>query len=171
MKILITYFSNTGNTEKVAYSLKEGLESQDVDIFPVKNVDPLSLKNYDLIFLGSGTYASRVNKALSELINAADELPPKFVFFCTHASLNSYQDGFKIVKKKLSKTTSEIIDSFDCIGDNLGIPEATRKAMLEKLPPDQKRQAEEHQKRLKGRPNAEDLEKVKDFARSIIKQL
>ena len=65
MKILITYFSNTGNTKKIAKSLKEGLENQDVDIFPVKEVDSLSLKNYNLIFLGSGTYASRVNKSLS----------------------------------------------------------------------------------------------------------
>jgi len=171
MKILITYFSNTGNTEKVANSLKEGLEGEDVDLVPINDVIPSSFKNYDLIFLGSGIYASRVNKALSELITAADELPPKFVFFCTHASLDGYQDGFKIVKRKLSKTTSEIIDTFDCMGDNLGIPEATRRAMLEKLPPDQKKQAEEHQKRLKGRPNLDDLERAKNFAKTLIKKL
>jgi len=171
MKILITYFSNTGNTEKVAISLKEGLEGEDVDLVPINNVTPSSLKNYDLIFLGSGIYASRVNKALSELISAADELSSKFVFFCTHASLDSYQDGFKIVKRKLNKTTSEIIDTFDCMGDNIGIPEATRKAMLEKLPPDQKKQAEEHQKTLKGRPIASDLERAKNFAKALIKKL
>ncbi len=84
--------------------------------------------------------------------------------------MNSYQDGFKIVKRELDKTASEIIDAFDCMGDNIGIPESTRKVMLERLPPDQKKQAEEHQNSLKGRPNAEDLEKAKNFARSIIKQ-
>ena len=51
MKILITYFSNTGNTEKVANSLKEGLEDEVVDLVPINNVEPSSLKNYDLKLL------------------------------------------------------------------------------------------------------------------------
>ena len=171
LKILITYYSNTGNTEKVANSLKEGLEGENVDLKPIKDVDPSSLKNYDLVFLGSGIYASRVNKSLSELVSATDELPKKFVFFCTHASLNMYQDGFKVVKRKLAKKGSEIIDVFDCMGENTGIPEATRKAMIENLPPEKQKEAEEHQNRLKGRPNAEDLEKAKEFAKSLIKKM
>ena len=36
LKILITFFSNTGNTEKVANSLKDGLTDHDVDMIPVK---------------------------------------------------------------------------------------------------------------------------------------
>ena len=103
VKILITNFSNTGNTEKIAISIKDGLEGQDVDLKPVKDVDPSSLTNYDLIFLGSGIYASRVNKALPDLVNAAQGLPQNFVFFSTHASSDSYQDGFKLVKRKLEK--------------------------------------------------------------------
>ena len=171
MKILITYFSNTKNTEKVAHGLKAGLEGEDVDIAPIKDVEPSSLKNYNLVFLGSGIYASRVNKSLSELINATDEFPPYFAFFCTHASLDSYQDGFKLVKRKLSKTNSKIIDTFDCMGDSIGIPEATRAAMLEKLPLEQRTKAEEHQMLLKGRPNEEDLEKAKIFAQTLIKKI
>ncbi|KKM95456.1 hypothetical protein LCGC14_1188050 [marine sediment metagenome] len=161
LKILITYYSNTGNTEKVANSLKAGLMGEVVDLTPIKDVDPSSLKNYDLVFLGSGIYAIRVNKSLSELLSATEELPPNFAFFCTHASLNMYQDGFKIVKRKLAKTGSEIIDVFDCMGENIGIPEVKKKEMLERLPPEKQKEAEEHQNRLKGRPNAEDLEKAK----------
>lgn len=168
---MITYFSKTGNTEKIAKSIGEGLKGEYVDLKSVKDVDSSSLKNYDLIFLGSGIYASRVDKSLSQLINAADELPKKFVFFCTHASLDMYQDGFKLVKKKLAKVDSEIIDTFDCMGDNIGIPEATRKAMLNGLPPEKRKEAEQHQERLKGRPNAEDLKNAKKFAQLIIKKL
>ncbi len=171
LKILITYYSNTGNTEKVANSLKSGLEGEDVDLTPIKDVDPTSLKNYDLVFLGSGIYASRVNKSLSELISATEELPSNFVFFCTHASLESYQDGFKVVKRKLGKTNSRIIDTFDCMGENTGIPEATRKAMIESLPPEKQKSAREHQERLIGRPNAEDLKKTKEFAQRLINTL
>ncbi|MFX1380416.1 MAG: flavodoxin family protein [Promethearchaeota archaeon] len=171
MKILVAYFSNTGNTEKVAQSIKEGLKGHDLDLKPVKDVNPLSLKDYDLIFLGSGIYASRVNKSLSDLINAAQSLPQNFVFFCTHASADSYQDGFKLVKRAIKKSNSNILSEFDCMGENIGIPKQTIKSMMDKLPLEKRKEAEEHQKRLKGRPNTEDLEKAKKFAQSIIKMI
>jgi flavodoxin I len=170
MKILITYFSQTGNTEKMAKSIYEGCQGQDVELKPVKEVDPTSLDNYDLIFLGSGIYASRVNKSLVDLLITAPKLPSKFVFFNTHASKVAYQDGFKAVKQNMSES-SEIIAEFDCCGDNIGIPEAIRKSMLDRLPEDKRKEAEEHQQWLKGRPNQEDLENAKDFAKSVIKKL
>ena len=170
MKILITYFSQTGNTEKVAQSIYEGCEGKEVEIKPIKEVDPSTLSDYELVFLGSGIYASRVNKSLADFIDAAKELPPKFAFFNTHASKTPYQDGFKVVKKKIGEK-SEIVAEFDCCGDNIGVPEAMRNAMLEKLPPEKRKEAEEHQQWLKGRPNAEDLEKAKEFAKSLILKL
>ncbi|MFX1303135.1 MAG: flavodoxin family protein [Promethearchaeota archaeon] len=171
MKILVTYYSQSGNTEKVARSIYEGCEGEETDLKPINQVSSSDLKNYDLIFLGSGIYASRVHKSLSELVNSAESLPVNFVFFCTHASLDMYQDGFKLIKRKLGKTSSKIIDIFDCMGDNIGVPEATRKAMLDKLPPEQRKKAEEHQQRLKGHPDEEDLENAKNFAQSLIKKL
>ena len=121
MKILITYYSQNGNTEKVAQSICKGCEGQEVEIKPIKEVDPSTLGDYDLVFLGSGIYASRVNKSLADLIVASTELPPKFVFFNTHASRKPYQDGFKVVKQKIEEK-SEIVAEFDCCGDNIGLP-------------------------------------------------
>jgi len=169
LKVLITYFSNTGNTEKIAKSFKDALSDKDVELKPISEVKPSSLINFDLVFLGSGIYASRVNKALVELVNAAPELPQNFVFFSTHASLVGYQDGFKLVKRKLGHT-SNIIAEFDCCGDNIGIPEETRNSMLDKLPPEKRKEAEKHQQWLKGRPNEEDLKKAKEFARSVVEK-
>lgn len=122
------------------------------------------------MFLGSGIYASRVNKSLVDLIKAATHLPPKFVFFNTHASKNAYQDGFRVVKEKIGDN-SEIIAEFDCSGDNIGIPQSMRKTMLERLPPEKRKAAEEHQQWLKGRPNAEDLDNAKQFATSLLEKL
>ena len=73
-------------------------------------------------------------------------------------------------KKKIEEK-SEIIAEFDCCGDNIGIPEAMRNSMLERLPPEKRKEAEEHQQWLKGRPNAEDLEKAKQFAQSLLQKL
>ncbi len=170
LKILITYYSQTGNTEKIAQSIYKGCEGKEVEIKPIKEVDPSTLGDYELVFLGSGIYASRVNKSLADLIDAATELPPKFVFFNTHASRVPYQDGFRVVKEKMGEK-SEIINEFDCCGDNIGVPEAIRNSMLEKLPPEKRKEAEEHQQWLKGRPNAEDLENAKKFAHSVIQKL
>ena len=170
MKILITYYSQTGNTEKIAQSICEGCEGEEVEIKPIKEVDPTTLSDYGLVFLGSGIYASRVNKSLADLIDAATELPPKFVFFNTHASKLPYQDGFKIVKNKIGDS-SEVIAEFDCCGDNIGVPEAMRKTMLERLPPEKRKEAEEHQEWLKDKPNTEDLENAKKFAQSLIRNL
>ncbi|MHA2035042.1 MAG: flavodoxin family protein [Promethearchaeota archaeon] len=170
MKILVTYYSQTGNTEKVAQSIYEGCEGEDIVIKPIKELDPNTLKDFELVFLGSGIYASRVNKSLGDLIDVAQELPPKFVFFNTHASKKAYQDGFRVVKEKIGEN-SKIIAEFDCCGDNIGIPESMRNSMLDRLPPDKRKEAEEHQQWLKGRPNEEDLENAKNFAQDLIKNL
>ena len=54
------------------------------------------------------------------------------------------------------------------MGNNIGIPEQTIKSMLENLPPKKRKEAEEHQKSLKGHPNKDDLENAEKFAKAII---
>lgn len=168
MKILITYFSHTGNTEKVANSIKEGLNENDVDLIPVKDVDPSKLNYYDLVLLGSGIYASRIDKSLVNLVKkAAPNLPSKFAYFCTHASLEFYQKPFYNITKILAGHGCKVIDEFDCVGDNIGIPLKTRMTMLDNLPDDKKKKAQEDMEKIKGRPNQEDLENAKRFGQSL----
>jgi len=169
LKILITYFSQTGNTEKVAISMKEALANEEVDLLPVKDVNPSNLITYDLIFLGSGVYASRVHNSVVNLIKNAPALPSKFAFFCTHQSLKFYQKPFDKINKIFEKNNCKLLGTFDCVGENLGIPKETQKAMLNRLPEDQRKKAEEDWKKSKNRPNNDDLEKAKKFAQSIIK--
>ena len=99
LKILITYFSNTGNTEKVAKSIQEGLTAHEVSLIPAKEMDPSQLISYDLVILGSGIYASRIDKSILNLVKNATELPANFAYFCTHASLEFYQKPFFKVTK------------------------------------------------------------------------
>ncbi|MFX0010196.1 MAG: flavodoxin family protein [Candidatus Hermodarchaeota archaeon] len=172
MKILITYFSNTGNTEKVAKSMKEGLTDYDVDLLPVIEVDPTTLSSYNIVFIGSGVYASRIDKSVLNLIKkAAPHLPTKLVYFCTHASLNMYQDAFNKVNTLIQDYNCEIVGEFDCVGENLGIPEETQLAMLEKLPDEQKEKALKIRDENRGRPNETDLNNAKNYALSLVKNL
>ena len=172
LKILITFCSNTGNTEKVANSMKDGLTDHNVDIIPVKDVDPKTLNSYDIVFLGSGVYASRIDKSAVSLIKkAGPDLPANFVYFCTHASLKLYQEPFKRITTIIKEHNCEIIGEFDCVGENLGIPLDTQLAMLERLPEDQRETAKKDREKIKGRPNKSDLENAKLFASTLIKNL
>ena len=172
LKILITFFSNTGNTEKVANSMKDGLTDYDVDMIPVKDVEPKTLNSYDIVFLGSGVYASRIDKSVLTLVKkAVPDLPAKLAYFCTHMSLKLYQEPFKRINNIVKEHDCEIIGQFDCVGENLGIPLETQLGMLEKLPEDQKEKAIKDMEKMKGRPNEMDLENAKNFAITLVKNL
>ena len=172
LKILITFFSNTGNTEKVANSMKDGLTDYDVDMIPVKDVDPKTLNSYDIVFLGSGVYASRIDKSVLTLVKkAVPDLPAKLAYFCTHASLKLYQEPFKRINNIAKEHNCEIVGKFDCIGENLGIPLDTQLGMLKKLSEDQREKAKKDMAEIKGRPNEMDIENAKNFAISLVKNL
>ena len=172
LKILITFFSNTGNTEKVANSMKDGLIDYDVDLIPATDVDPTTLSLYDIVFLGSGVYASRIDKSILNIIKkAVPDLPAKLAYFCTHASLKLYQEPFKRINDLVKEHNCEIVGDFDCVGENLGIPLETQLTMLERLPEDQKEQAKKDKEKIKGRPNETDLENAKKFAITLVKNL
>ena len=168
MKILVCYFSNTGNTEKVAKSIAEGLEEQDVELLKVEEADPSNLKNYDLVVLGSGIYGGKVSKKVVNFMKEVSELPPKFAFFNTHQSSTAYQKAFKRIGSKLEESGSEVIGEFDCIGENLGIPKETVLGMLAKLPPEERKRQEAILAKTIGHPDEQDLDNAKAFGKSLI---
>ncbi len=172
LKILVAYFSTTGNTEKVAKAINEGITGHDVDLLDVKGIDPSSLGSYDLVFLGSGIFAFNVSRKLMTLVKKATELPPKFAYFYTHQvpQQKAYPDGFKSVNKIIEKSNCEVLGTFDCCGENLvEKADEQRQALLSTLSPEERKKSEENFLNLvKGHPDAEDLENAKNFAKSII---
>jgi flavodoxin len=175
MKILIVYYSGTGNTEKVANAIKEGVTKHDVELLSVKDVDPTSLNSYDLVFLGSGLYGFNVSRKLTSLIKKAPQLPKSFAYFYTHEnpSPNAYPDCFKSIDKILEKTNSQCLGTFDCCGENLvEKAEEQRKAFLSRLSSEEKKKTEDsYLNFVKGHPDAQDLENARNFASSILEKL
>src|SRR4030067_1725856 len=56
-KILVLYYSRTGNTEKMANAVAEGAKSNsDIEVELTYHVDAESLGSYDAIIVGSPTY-------------------------------------------------------------------------------------------------------------------
>ena len=169
MKILVYYFSNTGNTEKIASSIVEGLEGEEVELLKIEDADPSTLKNYDLVVLGSGIYGGKLNKKVIDFMKVVTEYPPSFAFFNTHQSATSYQKAFERIRGKIEEANSKVIGEFDCIGENLGMPKETILGMLDKLPPEERKRQEAKLEQTVGHPNTQDLENAKAFGKSLIK--
>ena len=171
LKILVTYYSGTGNTEKIARAIKGGITDHEVDLFSVNQVDPSSLSSYDLIFLGSGIYGFNVSRKVTSLIKKAPSLPPKIVYFSTHESQKSWPKAFLSVNEVLKNHDCKILGEFDCCGENLvEKAQEQREAMYSRMNPEEREKAENiYLNFVKGHPDQEDLENATNFAKDILK--
>ena len=70
-KALVSYYSRTGNTKKMAARLAAALESHgvEVDLKTVENTSPADLLGYDCIVLGSPTYYGTMAWELKKLLD------------------------------------------------------------------------------------------------------
>jgi len=74
-KVLIYYWSATGNTEKVAFSIQKALEREGIKpmMKKIHKADTEDLYNYDLVFIGSPSYMWSPPEPVREIINAKME--------------------------------------------------------------------------------------------------
>lgn len=70
-KILICYYSRSGNTKKMAYLIQKGVMEEDVEVDTreVKDVKADDLLGYDGIILGSPTYYGGMAYQMKDLID------------------------------------------------------------------------------------------------------
>ncbi|MHA1298874.1 MAG: flavodoxin family protein [Candidatus Helarchaeota archaeon] len=167
MKILITYYTETGNTEKIAKSIEEGISGENPTIKKIDEIDATSLGEYDLIFLGSPTHGNSLPKATKKLLKACPEINGKFALFSTHQSSDKafYSNFFKSATKILGKKNIVVVDQFDCLGENRNeqVTQMLRAAMPDKI--------DEMMKLAKDHPNEEDLSNAKKFGKQVLEKL
>src|SRR5512138_835413 len=87
MKALVTYSSQTGNTEKLARAIYDAIHLEK-KLLPAKEVK--DFQGYDIIFAGFPVHAHSVPAAFLPVFK---QLPPgqKIALFCTHGSLRGGQ--------------------------------------------------------------------------------
>ncbi len=112
-KILITYFSQTGNTKQIADSIYESLQG-DKTIKPVDEVK--NIEDYSLLFIGFPVHSHGVPFKVESMIN---KIPngKKIAFFSTHGSLT----GGRLSREALEHAASiasktKILGTFSCRG-------------------------------------------------------
>jgi flavodoxin I len=122
MKILITYFSQTGNTEKIARAILDELSGEhQVDEAGIDALVPDDAAAYDLVFVGSPCHAGDLTgPAKSFLIGLPQQGAFALAGFITHASSVYEQVGFEkcITTFETISKGKEIpfLGCFDCQG-------------------------------------------------------
>ena len=162
MKVLVTYFSETGNTEKVAQAIYEGIEKVDKVISPLQ--ETTNMEEYDLIFCGFPVHASSVPHKVEPFLKNIPE-GRSVAIFATHGSLRKGQlatAAFDYAVSLLSK--AKAIGTFGCRGK-------VKPDLLEVLAkkPEHRAWAEEAQGAAV-HPDVADLEDAKDFAKNMVKK-
>ncbi len=71
-KILITYYSHSGNTAKMAEFVAEGareIQGAEIDLKTVEETDAESLTDYDALLVGSPTYYGQMAAQVKDLFD------------------------------------------------------------------------------------------------------
>ena len=162
MKALVTYYSQTGNTEKVARTIYDAIDAEK-ELLPVQDVKGAS--GYDIIFVGFPVHAHSVP---AKLLHFFKKLPAgqKIALFCTHGSLRGghlpkqalehaigLSDGAKIIGtfSVRGKVDAKILDSL--------MKQAEHRAWAEEA-----QGADEH-------PSEADLADGREFARNVLARI
>jgi flavodoxin I len=162
MKVLVTYYSETGNTEKVAQAIYEGIQKAEKDILPIQ--ETTNVEEYDLIFCGFPVHASSVPHKVEPFLKSIPQ-GKGVAIFATHGSLRMGQlatAAFDYAVSLLSK--SKAIGTFGCRGK-------VKPDLLEVLAkkPEHRAWAEEA-RGAAVHPDEADLEDAKDFAKKLMKK-
>jgi len=90
MKILIAYYSETGNTAQVARAIGDEAASQghEVTLSDVGAITADTLSAYDLVFLGSACHDADLARPVKQVLDGIPTSPSfKLAGFATHSSL------------------------------------------------------------------------------------
>ena len=162
MKVLVTYYSDTGNTEKLARAIYEGIEHAEKDILPLGEAQDKDMSQYDLIFCGFPVQASSVPNKVHPFLKGL----PKgslLALFSTHGSLRGGPLTIEAMHEALGLAKQTVIlGTFCCRGK-------VKHSLLEALEkkPQHKQWVEEAQSAA-GHPDEHELEDAKEFARWMV---
>jgi flavodoxin len=147
MTTIIVYTSIAhGNTEKVAKAMAEALSA---DITRTGETTPETVNNYDLVGFGSGIYNGKHHQEIFDLVVRLPASSGKKFFVFSTSGFGTTKPNEKL-KKALEGKGFKVIGNFACKGfDTAGINKLYGGA-------------------AKGRPDDNDLQEARTFARKLI---
>ncbi|MEI7980889.1 MAG: flavodoxin family protein [Bacteroidota bacterium] len=166
MKILVTYWSKTGNTRKVAEAIFESLSGEKV-LKPFGEIE--SLDGFDLILIGFPVMQFGV-PALARKFITTHATGKKIALFVTHAMLTGSADPHQqeMLQKELDRCQevcagAEVIGLFHCQGE---LSKEIAETLTESKIPMLKQFAAMRPKTI-GHPDTQELEGARTFAKKM----
>jgi len=109
MNVLVLYASLTGNTKKLAAAMADALGTK-----PLQVKEVTSVKDVDLLFLGSGVYWNRPSRAVTRFLRSLPSLDGvKVGLFGTYGAAPRQLD---VMANLVQKKGGEILGRFSCRG-------------------------------------------------------
>jgi len=169
MKVLVTYFSQSGNTEKIAKAIcEEAAKASDADLKKLEELTPDMVAEYDCIFMGSplhsGSLAAPVKECLGVLKATSGQQMAGFITHMAPAYPDQDMEAFAEPMKAACKEKGiEFKGCFDCQGF---LAESMHAPVQNKLNMDDDQWAE-MVKQMTGRPSQEDVDNAKAFVKAL----
>jgi flavodoxin len=156
MNILVAYYSQTGNTQKVAEAIFAGIRHNQKILLPIDQVNDLS--KYDLIFCGFPVQHHSIPAKMTHFLQSIPQ-GAKIALFATHGSLRGGEKAISAFYAAFSLTGGRtILGTFGCRGQ---VKFELLDEWMEK--PQERAWAMEAQS-ANGHPDVNDLEDAKSFA-------
>jgi len=177
MKTAVIYWSKTGNTRKVAFAIKDALESAGADILfkTTEEAHDIDFYDYDLVCAGFPTHEWHPPKLANKYFMnkfaeyhkqgcvrlGAPKIPGKnALIFCTysgpHTGINEAIPAGKYIGQLFEHLGFTVLDEWYIVGEFHGSEERSTMGKLGNI---------------KGRPNEEDLNKVKQDVKHILQRI
>ena len=177
MNAMIIYWTNTGNTEKVALAIKEGLINggAKVSMCKVEDAGDVDFYSFDLVCIGFPSYQwsppKPMDKFLKDRLSAyrkqgrvmwgSPSVPGKnALIFCTysgpHTGINEAIPAGLYAGQFFEHLGFNVLDAWYIVGEFHGNHEASTQGRLGDI---------------RGLPNEEDLDKIKRDAIEMVKTI
>lgn len=160
MKVLVAYFSETGNTEKLAKAVFEAVEASEKEILPVQEVT--GVDGYDVVFIGFPVQSHNVpGKVEAFAKKLADG--QKVAYFATHGSMRGGELAVTAFYHALNIAKNAVVlGTFGCRGK---VKQKIIDGLMEKI--EHRAWAQEAQSAA-GHPDEADLEDARDWVERMI---
>jgi flavodoxin len=180
VKILIAYFSQTGNTEKIAQAIHEEVLSSghEAHLKRINEITSDSLSVYDLVLLGSACHDTDLARPAKRILAGIAHSPTfKLAGFVTHATY--MPEGGQRARKVHEEWASRCVVSFNKASEKKrigflgyfscqGVPSPPIEEFIHGTIVTDEDEWKEYIEEVVLHPNEEDLQNARGFARMVL---
>jgi len=164
MKVMVAYFSYSGNTKKIAEAIYQEIQEEK----EIKELDKIrNLEGYDLVFVGSPMHGFGVPEETNDFLKKHCK-GKKIVFFITHGGPEELVELQPWLEKfKEAAVEADVLDMFNCQGE-------LAQYVIDELLKSDNPQYQAYGRggpATKGQPDAARVERARFFTREIMERI